>query len=569
MDASKQLLIIFSFLLCTNAFSQVSDDAISISFQNEPLLEALAKLDGVTNKQLSFNPQILPQNQLVNKVYEDQNIKVILEEVLGSSYELKSISNYLIIQKKEVRKQKTTFKIAGGVRDAITGEELKDVSVYEINSLESTLTDASGGFELKAKTGSDVATFLISKENYKDTIIQITNVRQIEAPIQLKQEKESRIVKAIRDKAEIFSNGLAKLFTSDKVIKNARNVNMVDDRLVQISLVPSIGTNRKMSSQIKNKFSLNVIAGYSYGVNGLELGGFYNVDREEVRGVQIGGFGNTVGGEVHGLQMGGFVNTTSDYVRGSQIGGFINVAKDSVNGLQMAGFTNLTKEVRGLQIAGFNNHTKKSSGFQLSGFINTTGEMDGFQLTGFINVAREVKGLQMSVVNVADTVVSGTQFGLLNIVRKNGLLSPGIESDGVIPYRFSFRSGMDKFYTVLSIGTNPSEYWTLGVGFGSKLFTSPKKKLYLNPELRWVNLAKGVPDENENNYLVRFNFNLGYQLFKRLSITSGPALNFYVSNQLDEAGNPEIDIASAPFIDELPRNSRYQMWLGYTFGVNF
>ena len=537
MVVNRMLLILCGILIQFQLIAQDPDTHISIDFSQEPLLEALAKLDRSTSKQLSFNPQILPQDQFVDGTFMNEPVEEVLGDLIGPSFEVKSISNYLIIQKRVMSKQKTTYKITGGVTDAITGLKLQDVSIYEINSLESTLTDGDGSFELKAKTGSDVATFLISKENYKDTVIQISNMRQLETPIILSKEKENKLGKAIRDKVKVYSNGLAKFFTSDKVIKNARNVNMVDTRLAQISLVPALGTNRKMSSQIKNKISLNLISGYSYGVRGFELGGFYNIAREEVRGAQIGGFGNTVGGEVHGLQMGGF--------------------------------TNLTKEMQGVQIAGFNNHTKDVSGFQLSGFINTTGEMDGFQLTGFINWAQEVRGLQLSVVNVADSVVSGTQFGLLNIVRKNGLLSPGIESDEVVPYRFAFRSGMEKFYTVLSIGTDPGDHWTLGVGFGSRLFPRKQQRFFLNPELRWLNLAKGAPAENENNYMVRFNFNLGYTFFKRLSITTGPSVNFYVTNQLDETGMPELNIANAPFLDDLSGNTRYQMWLGYTVGVNF
>jgi len=555
--------------LAITMIAQEGSSTLTIRFENQPLLDALAMLDEATESQLSFNPQILPQDKRINRSFESEPVENILGDILGSRYELKEIGHYLIIQKKVTTKKKATFSIAGGVRDAVTGRELQDVSIYEINTLESTLTNEMGEFELKAKTSSEIATFLISKENYQDTIIQITSYQQVAAPIVLSQERESKLGRAIRDQVQVFSDGLAKLFTSKRVIRNARNVNMVDTRMFQISLVPSVGTNRKLSSQIKNKVSLNLLAGYSYGVLAFEMGGIYNIAREEVRGVQIGGFGNTVGGEVHGLQMAGFVNTTKDYVKGTQIGGFINVASDSVNGFQMAGFTNLTKEVKGLQIGGFSNHTKESSGFQLSGFMNTTGEMDGVQLTGFMNVAREVRGLQLSVVNVADTVASGIPFGLLNLVWKNGLISPGLESDDVVPYRFAFRSGLDKFYTVLSIGTDPGSHWTLGAGFGSKLFPFSQDKFHFNPELRSANLAKGSPEPDENNYLVRFNFNLGYQFFRHLSITTGPALTYYVSNQLDENMIPVINIASKTLLDELTGGTRHQLFLGYTVGLNF
>jgi len=380
MGAIRTLFASMLFCLAVLANGQGSDQFISINFEDQPLLEALARLDQATERQLSFNPQILLQDQVVNQSFETKPIQQILLEILGSAYDLKEIGNYLIIQRKVTVKKKSTFSISGGVKDAITGEELKDVSIYEINTLESTLTNEMGEFELKAKTRSDVVTFLISKQNYKDTIIQIVAFQPIEAPIALEKEKKSKWGKAIRDQVKVFSEGFARLFTSDKVIKNARNVNMVDTRTFQVSLIPSVGTNRKMGSQIKNRISLNLIAGYGYEVRGFEMGGLYNINREEIRGAQIGGFGNTVGGEVHGLQMAGFINTTKDNVKGTQIGGFINVASDSVNGFQMAGFTNLTKEIKGLQIAGFNNHTRNSLGAQLSGFINTTRKMDGFQL---------------------------------------------------------------------------------------------------------------------------------------------------------------------------------------------
>ncbi len=545
------------------------EQKITISFDNEPLQEALLRLNDLSDQQLSYNPQILPTGIVLNQSFRSESPKSIIEEILGDAYELKSIGNYLIIQKAPPpKKEKVTFQLSGGVKDASTGEELEDVSIYEVNSLRSTLSDEKGEFNLLAETDVSAAIFVISKKFYEDTIIQASQLKTLQGPIVLKKEKESRPGKSIRERVRTFSTGLSKFFTSDKVRKNAQNVNLTDTRMFQISFIPSLGTNRKMSSQIKNNYSLNLIAGYSYGVGAAELGGVYNISREEVRGVQIGGFGNTVGGEVHGLQMGGFINTTKDYVKGAQIAGFINVASDSVNGFQMGGFTNLTKEMKGVQIAGFNNHTSSTAGFQLSGFINTTKEMDGFQLAGFINTAKEVRGLQLSVVNLADTVVTGTPFGLVNIVKKGGFISPAIESDDVVPYRVSFRSGLNKFYSVLSVGFQPGDHWTYGAGFGSRWF--PKKnKLFINPEIRWFNVAEDKIKENENNYLVRLNLNLGYQIFKHLSVTSGPSLNYYFTNHLDESGNPIIDIAGNTILDNSTSKFRHQLWIGYTVGIGF
>ena len=112
-----------------------------------------------------------------------------------------------------------------------------------------------------------------------------------------------------------------------------------------------------------------------------------------------------------------------------------------------------------------------------------------------------------------------------------------------------------------------NEYWTYGVGMGSRLFLS--NKAFINPELRWFNLSEGGIDDGETIHLVRLNLNLGHQIFKRLSVTTGPSLNFYWTNQLDEAGRPVIDIASKPMLDRLSGGNRYQLWIGYSIGIGF
>ena len=560
----------FVFQLLVWSLLAQEQQFLTLTFENEPLLDALDRLDKVTDQQLSYNPKVLPNEALINASFEHASAESILSVMLGPGYEFKQIGVYLIIQKKiPVRKQKGTYEIKGGIRDASTGQELQDVSIYEVNTLQSTLSDESGAFELKADTEFEEATFVISKRFYQDTIIRMSKARVLSEPIVLQEEKKVQFGEAIRERVKVYSNGLAKFFTSKRVRQNAQNINFVDTRWAQISLVPSIGTNRKLSSQVRNKISLNLISGYSYGVRGVELGGVYNISREEVRGVQVGGFGNAVGGEVKGLQMSGFINTTRDYVEGAQIGGFINIASDSVSGFQMGGFSNITKDMSGLQIAGFNNHTRDMSGFQLSGFINTSLDIDGFQLAGFINKAKEVRGFQLSVINIADTVASGVPFGLINIVKNGGFISPAIESDDVIPLRVAFRSGVDKLYSILSGGILPGEYWSYGFGLGSRLSVSKKNSLMFNPELRWFDITENNTKENEDNNLVRLNVNLGYQLFKHLSVTAGPSINFFFTNQLDENNDPILQIAGNTLLDDKAASNRYQVWVGYSIGIGF
>ncbi|MBK8505609.1 MAG: hypothetical protein IPL46_27465 [Saprospiraceae bacterium] len=121
---------------------------------------------------------------------------------------------------------------------------------------------------------------------------------------------------------------------------------------LQISLLPARSLVDRKVSKV-NHFSLNIIAGHTGGVEGLELGGFVNTVKKDVQGVQLAGFANFIGGNVEGIQLSGFTNFNKGIMRGLQIGGFsnINVQADAV---QLAGAFNLNRRIsRGYQVAGF------------------------------------------------------------------------------------------------------------------------------------------------------------------------------------------------------------------------
>ena len=343
-----------------------------------------------------------------------------------------------------------------------------------------------------------------------------------------------------------------------------------ETKTFQLSLVYPVGTNGQNSGEIINDFSLNLFAGYSGGVNKLEIGGFYNITKGYVKGVQLGGFGNGVGGKVDGVQIAGFSNINKGNVDGVQLAGFLNKSKGSVSGAQVAGFSNLSDFNTGIQLAGFTNHSKGSSGMQLAGFSNISGDVKGAQAAGAINVARRLDGAQVGIINIADSISSGAQVGLINISKKNGFISLGLESDDFMPVRLAFRSGMDYFYTVLVAGAHPDEeYWSVGAGFGSRLFLSDTRKVFVNPEARWEYINAGSISDSDFSHLTKLNINFGYQLQKHLYLTAGPSVNYYVTDDLDVNGQPNIELTSNQTINRLNNNKRHQLWVGYNVGVGF
>lgn len=234
----------------------------------------------------------------------------------------------------------------------------------------------------------------------------------------------------------------------------------------QLSIFPVVGTEGAQALNYRYQFSLNLFAGINGGIEGLEAGGFLNINNGPVTGAQFSGFGNVVRGNVEGFQGAGFMNVVNgssrafhgagfvnsvsgstegvigagfvNVVGGNSTGisgaGFANVNGGSFEGVQGAGFINVNGgNTKGIAGAGFMNvnggNTKgvagagfmnvnggNLEGVQGAGFANVNGNhVKGLQAAGFMNAARDLKGAQVSgFLNVAKRV-EGVQIGFLNI----------------------------------------------------------------------------------------------------------------------------------------------------------
>jgi hypothetical protein len=102
-------------------------------------------------------------------------------------------------------------------------------------------------------------------------------------------------------------------------------------RPVQLSFIPGWSTNGPRNAQDKNNFSINLIGGSAAGLDGVELGGVFNIDKKNVKGAQLAGIYNQAN-RVQGIQAAGVLNKTH-YLKGIQLG-VINIA-DTSNGLSI------------------------------------------------------------------------------------------------------------------------------------------------------------------------------------------------------------------------------------------
>ncbi len=390
-------------------------------------------------------------------------------------------------------------------------------------------------------------------------------------------------------------------------------------RPFQMTFVPPMSTNGVESSNIINKVSVNIFAGYNGGTQGVELSGFVAVDKKDVSGGQFSGFGNIVGGNSNGVQAAGFFNTTRGNFRGAQLAGFHNYASDTLWGTQAAGFNNtLRGSMQGAQFAGFANvATKNSVGLQGAGFVNTltgnltgtqlagfcnvvtdtiiggqvsgyvnyakevkgpqltgfvnivSGEIEGVQASGFVNYATRVKGVQLSFINLADTV-DGVSIGFLSLVRK-GYHKFELKTSESLHMMGSFKTGVYRFYNIFSAGVNFGDRmrWAYGYGLGTYIPFSEKLGLNIDATAYHINEEEAFTDEV--NLLNRLDADIVFKLGKSFELAVGPSINVLVSRYYDSENNQlGSNIAPYHFYNRTTSGgTNVKMWAGGNLAIRF
>jgi hypothetical protein len=118
------------------------------------------------------------------------------------------------------------------------------------------------------------------------------------------KEKTPETIAAIPsfpDSAGVERTGMGKFLLSAKQKMQSINLRkFFTTRPFQLSLVPGISTQGKMSGQVVNNFSFNLLGGYTGGTNGLEVGGLFNIDKKDVKYLQAAGLFNIAGGKTKG-----------------------------------------------------------------------------------------------------------------------------------------------------------------------------------------------------------------------------------------------------------------------------
>lgn len=578
---------------------------ISLSAVNERLVVSLKKISEAGACTFSYSPDVINEQGRVSCQFVNTPIRQVLDGIFSGSVRYKVRGRYIILTKPEAQDlSRGPAIITGYVVDEFTGEKLRDVSIYDPVTLSSTITDSYGYFQIKIDKPTPELILSVNRRHYADTLVVVpSRGRLLNIAIRVDGQKITTMADSVGSKMQRFWKKQVTRF-------GALNFENIDDtlyRAAQLSLVPRVGTNHKLSGHVINDYSFNLLGGYALGVRRLEVGGLFNLERGDVAGIQFAGLLNGVGGKTTGAQVAGIMNTTrgmSQAVqfagilniggggmaapqlagvgtitggvrKGSQFAGVCNLSTCENEGAQVAGVINISaKKMTGLQSAGiFNVSGKEMRGVQLAGVMNIAGEdVKGAQIAGVINIARSVHGAQVGLINIADSA-RGVPIGLLSLVLK-GYHKVEISADEIFYHNLAFRTGVRQFYNILTVGARPSSYreqetiWTFGYGLG----TAPRlsRKLSLNLDLTSNQIVKGNSFEGLN-LLNKMYMGLDYQAFRKLSLAFGATVNGHITEKAVDTYPPIFgDYSPGIFYGrDLGSRHRLNMWIGGKVALRF
>ena len=605
MVVNKHLFFYLLILIPLIGYSQenILKRKINYAANNQRLESVLLGIANVGDFSFSYNPQIIAGDSLVNLNIENSTVKEVMDIIFMGNIVYKVSGNHLILLKDKLEKstEKINFSISGYVSDANTGQRLVSTTIYDVYTLASTITDEQGYYTLNLTKKYEEFGLAFSKRDFVDTLILVQpadynlniELRQkwSEEELAIKQPDLQTSVKPLESISMV-----QKFVPKDQYVRSD-NIDIIERRPAQISLIPKIGTNTKMSGSIENSLSINVFAGYSAGVRIMEIGGLMNINKRHVSGFQAAGLSNIVGGRtrgvqlaglsnnnrgsLHGLQASGISNMVVDTIRGVQLAGISNILQGGMKGLQVAGISNVTtKNVDGVQLAGISNFAKGDvlvmqaagiinmgrnvNGVQLAGIVNTsTGKVGGAQLSGIGNFAKEVNAGQLSgIINIATKKVKGaqisaivnygkeikgSQFALFNIsdtvsgipigfisfVRR-GYRRVELSANEVLYANLTLKTGVHKLYNIFTAGLVPQDpISTWGFGYGFGFEKSNGKRFLHSYDFTANWISEKDKPFETLNLLNKLSINFAYRFGRRASVYLGPSINFHLSEWVD------------------------------------
>ncbi|QHW00202.1 STN and carboxypeptidase regulatory-like domain-containing protein [Spirosoma endbachense] len=626
---------LFFFFAATGLRAQSTpplERLITVDIRNQRIEEALRQISSAGRFEFSYNPAHVDKNTLVTVRLTNVPVRQVLNQVFATTMTYKARGNHIILLRAEqTESTPKNLLLDGYILDETTGERIGQASIFEKTTLASTVSNPFGYYRIKLPTDLPMIRLDVRKQAYVGETVTVRgkfthtiNVRLKPLPQNIPVQAQALPIRITEDttrstpslglaavsvelpavpadtmpRQETLSIldrgrlGVMKLLVSAQ--QTIHDINMNRDTLYrdwQISFLPYIGTNHRLSGRIINRFSVNVLAGYSFGVQAFEVGGLLNLVGGDVHGFQAAGWGNLVGRQVNGVQVGGLFNVNGGEVSGLQAAGTFNMNLKQVQAVQLGGLFNMNlKQAQGVQVGGLFNFTlgeqpgvaqigglmniagSKIKGVQLAGLVNYAhGDLRGWQISGIVNRARTITGgHQIGLINIADSA-GNIPIGLLSHVQKGGYRRIEVSSDEVNLFNIAYRTGVRQFYNILSAGTSfervGSPRLSAGYGLGTAFNLSKRTMLGLEGTAHHLFYFQGK--DTGWNQQIRFSTLIETRFSKNMSLAFGPSVNWYFTD--NETSKPITQPAISLYDNRVSDFGRTYNWgwIGFQVGLRF
>ena len=575
-------LFLFSGLF---AFAQNNplEKRATLQVQKEPLENVLALITKQTDVRFSYNSQLIDPKKQISIHAQNKTIKEILSKILPSSVAYKKVGEHIVFYA-VANVQPVRFENPDRINKMNTAENQSDTIIFEKNEISHNGKPADSCHNSKSATEDTLHlikdTVNLTKE--EEMKAEIAGIMMAIATASTPLAAQDTVIE-ITDIAEV---------TEITVV--ADSVTPQKTKPAQLTFIYPVGTGGVNSAENSYNLSINVLGGVTGQTKGLELGSLFNINKYGASGGQFAGIfnltlANNPDIQSNNAQFAGIFNVTQKG-KSAQFAGVFN--RGDIAYIQAAGIFNSTNESY-CQLAGIANQANTVD-FQASGIANIANTTD-CQIAGIANIAQESKcqiagvvnitkkgRFQLGVINIRDTA-DGVSLGLINIVKKGGIMEFGIEAGEFVHTAATFRSGTQRLYSILSIGCNYTEghYWASNNGFfttGYGLGTSFNLigNLGLNLELTYNSCYKMWEwgrTYSEYSGFTKFSPMLNYRFAKHFKIYAGPSLNIRVRRDNGILNDfyythPSIDIPYSMY-SRLYSHSRLDMWIGVVGGIKF
>jgi len=199
--------------------------------------------------------------------------------MVGREYEVLRRGRFVVIVPASEAPIASAVAIDGQSVDASTGQALTGATIYRVDDLCNVAASSGDGtYALNVDSPDSTVFVAVSKRNYRDTVIAV-NVRELQTlNVSLTPDSAQPVTYSRVDSME-----LVKWFGPAIDWSFLENVNFDQIQTAQRSFVPGLSTNGRLSGEIVNNLSFNVLAGYTGGTRGFELGGLLNINRQRGR----------------------------------------------------------------------------------------------------------------------------------------------------------------------------------------------------------------------------------------------------------------------------------------------